>query len=221
LQSIQSGGSPSNCKRKDDVCEDEFRRTGNLGGFFGLWWKPVGELINNGHNYQRLPASGMLSQFLKLSLISSLCLGSPWFTPIPALASLDASEASEQAFVSERKFSNVASVPFGLKGFEGEETIVEYNSCQSHTERLFNISEQTSAAQPKNYGTRAMFALAENCKSCEESYGFLPCSDSLGGNLALIAAYGYFLLLAAQFISNGSELLLEVGENRALHSYEI
>ncbi|KAG0628532.1 hypothetical protein M758_1G033800 [Ceratodon purpureus] len=45
---------------------------------------------------------------------------------------------------------------------------------------------------------------------CEEHYGIMPCSTSLGGNAALLVAYGYMLLQAAQMLSDGSELLLTV-----------
>jgi Ca2+/Na+ antiporter len=38
----------------------------------------------------------------------------------------------------------------------------------------------------------------------------MPCSTSLGGNAALLVIYGFALLKAAQFLSEGSELLLEV-----------
>jgi hypothetical protein len=47
-------------------------------------------------------------------------------------------------------------------------------------------------------------------KECEEHYGIMPCSTSLGGNAALLVAYGFMLLKAAQLLSDGSELLLEV-----------
>lgn len=56
-----------------------------------------------------------------------------------------------------------------------------------------------------------LFQLAESGGVCEETYGFLPCSTSVGGNLFLMLGYGYLLFLAAKFISDGSELLLEVG----------
>lgn len=62
---------------------------------------------------------------------------------------------------------------------------------------------------------------------CEESYGFLPwcvirlvhhairtvfrhSSDSLGGSLSLMFIYGYLLLIGANQLSDGSELLLEI-----------
>lgn len=47
-------------------------------------------------------------------------------------------------------------------------------------------------------------------KECEEHYGIMPCSVSLGGNAALLVIYGYMLLKAAQLLSDGSELLLTV-----------
>ena len=45
---------------------------------------------------------------------------------------------------------------------------------------------------------------------CEEPYGLLPCSLSVGGNVFLMLAYGALLLYAARLISEGSELLPEV-----------
>ncbi|CAK9861780.1 unnamed protein product [Sphagnum jensenii] len=51
---------------------------------------------------------------------------------------------------------------------------------------------------------------SSSAQVCQETYGFLPCSVSVGGNLSLMLAYGFLLFKAAQFISNGSELLLEV-----------
>lgn len=45
---------------------------------------------------------------------------------------------------------------------------------------------------------------------CEEAYGLLPCSKSVGGNIFLLVAYGYLMLQAAQCLSEGSELLLTV-----------
>lgn len=45
---------------------------------------------------------------------------------------------------------------------------------------------------------------------CEEHYGMMPCSVTLGGNAVLLVAYGFMLLKAAQLLSDGSELLLSV-----------
>ncbi|XP_022733179.1 sodium/calcium exchanger NCL-like [Durio zibethinus] len=47
-------------------------------------------------------------------------------------------------------------------------------------------------------------------ESCEQTYGFLPCTTTVFGNLFLIIVYGYLMYLAATYLSNGSELLLEI-----------
>ncbi|KAK4255859.1 hypothetical protein QN277_008798 [Acacia crassicarpa] len=46
--------------------------------------------------------------------------------------------------------------------------------------------------------------------SCEQTYGFLPCTTSIVGNLFLIIVYGFLMYKAATYLSNGSELLLEI-----------
>ena len=46
--------------------------------------------------------------------------------------------------------------------------------------------------------------------TCEETYGFLPCTTTVLGNLFLIIVYGSLMFLAATYLSNGSELLLEI-----------
>jgi Ca2+/Na+ antiporter len=45
---------------------------------------------------------------------------------------------------------------------------------------------------------------------CEQTYGFLPCTETILGNLFLILVYGFFMFKAATFLSSGSELLLEI-----------
>ncbi|XWS52141.1 hypothetical protein CRYUN_Cryun11dG0041900 [Craigia yunnanensis] len=47
-------------------------------------------------------------------------------------------------------------------------------------------------------------------ESCEQTYGFLPCTTTVLGNLFLIIVYGSLMFLAATYLSNGSELLLEI-----------
>ncbi|KAF6177163.1 hypothetical protein GIB67_025500 [Kingdonia uniflora] len=47
-------------------------------------------------------------------------------------------------------------------------------------------------------------------ESCEKTYGFLPCTSTVVGNLFLIIIYGYLMFLAAKYLSTGSELLLEI-----------
>ncbi|PKA51638.1 hypothetical protein AXF42_Ash003005 [Apostasia shenzhenica] len=51
------------------------------------------------------------------------------------------------------------------------------------------------------------FSAAEGC---EQTYGFLPCTTTVVGNLFLVLAYGFLMFKAATFLSAGSELLLEL-----------
>ncbi|KAH7842326.1 hypothetical protein Vadar_004030 [Vaccinium darrowii] len=45
---------------------------------------------------------------------------------------------------------------------------------------------------------------------CEQTYGFLPCSTAVAGNIFLILAYGYLMFQAAKVLSEGCEILLEI-----------
>ncbi|XP_059661461.1 sodium/calcium exchanger NCL-like [Cornus florida] len=47
-------------------------------------------------------------------------------------------------------------------------------------------------------------------ESCDQTYGFLPCTTTVLGNLFLIIVYGYLMFLAATYLYSGSELLLEL-----------
>ncbi|KAL6999583.1 hypothetical protein U1Q18_000742 [Sarracenia purpurea var. burkii] len=46
--------------------------------------------------------------------------------------------------------------------------------------------------------------------SCDQTYGFMPYTTTALGNLFLIIVYGFLMYLAATYLSNGSELLLEI-----------
>ncbi|KAE9456386.1 hypothetical protein C3L33_11712, partial [Rhododendron williamsianum] len=46
--------------------------------------------------------------------------------------------------------------------------------------------------------------------SCDQTYGFLPCTTTVLGNLFLILAYGYLMYLGATYLTSGSEMLLEI-----------
>ncbi|XP_040987373.1 sodium/calcium exchanger NCL-like [Juglans microcarpa x Juglans regia] len=46
--------------------------------------------------------------------------------------------------------------------------------------------------------------------TCEQTYGFLPCTTTVLGNIFLILVYGYLMFLSATYLSHGSELLLEI-----------
>lgn len=47
-------------------------------------------------------------------------------------------------------------------------------------------------------------------ETCEQTYGFMPCTSTALGNLFLILVYGYLMFMAATYLSAGSELLLEI-----------
>uniref|UniRef100_A0ACD5VZ54 Uncharacterized protein n=1 Tax=Avena sativa TaxID=4498 RepID=A0ACD5VZ54_AVESA len=47
-------------------------------------------------------------------------------------------------------------------------------------------------------------------EKCEQSYGFLPCTTTVLGNMFLVLTYGFLMFKAATFLSAGSELLLEI-----------
>ncbi|WVZ72769.1 hypothetical protein U9M48_021178 [Paspalum notatum var. saurae] len=47
-------------------------------------------------------------------------------------------------------------------------------------------------------------------EKCEQSYGFLPCTTTVLGNLFLALVYGFLMFKAATYLSSGSELLLEI-----------
>jgi len=86
------------------------------------------------------------------------------------------------------------------------------------------VEVDPKSAMDTRFGNQ-LFELGESEGTmCEETYGFLPCSNSVGGNLFLMLGYGYLLFTAAKFISDGSELLLEVKtfpSNCAFHSLRV
>ncbi|XP_074319301.1 sodium/calcium exchanger NCL-like [Silene latifolia] len=58
---------------------------------------------------------------------------------------------------------------------------------------------------------KSMLISSENVEEeCEQTYGFLPCTKTWLGNMFLILVYGYLMFMAATYLSNGSELLLEI-----------
>nr|XP_043626785.1 sodium/calcium exchanger NCL-like [Erigeron canadensis] len=60
-------------------------------------------------------------------------------------------------------------------------------------------------------GIKPSLLLASNVvELCEQTYGFLPCTNTVFGNLFLIMVYGYLMFLAATYLSAGSELMLEI-----------
>ncbi|KAF8043412.1 hypothetical protein BT93_A1673 [Corymbia citriodora subsp. variegata] len=59
--------------------------------------------------------------------------------------------------------------------------------------------------QPMMYLSRLI-----SSDDCDQTYGFLPCTTTVWGNVFLILAYGYLMFLAAKLLSNGSEILLQI-----------
>ncbi|GBG82506.1 hypothetical protein CBR_g34883 [Chara braunii] len=72
----------------------------------------------------------------------------------------------------------------------------------------------SSSSGPLTNDTETKTVQQEKLKSeeCEMSYNVLPCSTNVVGNLFLMWAFGTILLTAARFISEGSELLLELAK---------
>ncbi|XP_065862003.1 sodium/calcium exchanger NCL [Euphorbia lathyris] len=58
--------------------------------------------------------------------------------------------------------------------------------------------------------TPSYIQLSAEAESCEQTYGFLPCTSTALGNTFLILVYGYLMFTAATYLSAGSELLLEI-----------
>ncbi|KAL6134125.1 hypothetical protein ACLB2K_066358 [Fragaria x ananassa] len=53
---------------------------------------------------------------------------------------------------------------------------------------------------------RSLFA----SDGCDETYGFLPCTSTVLGNIFLIIVYGYVMFVTAKLLSAGSEILLQI-----------
>ncbi|XP_062189983.1 sodium/calcium exchanger NCL1-like [Phragmites australis] len=56
----------------------------------------------------------------------------------------------------------------------------------------------------------SVIRLSSAADKCEQSYGFLPCTTTVLGNLFLVLTYGFLMYKAATYLSAGSELLLEI-----------
>lgn len=71
-------------------------------------------------------------------------------------------------------------------------------------------SDLISDGVPNDNRIQPLIRLYRGSEVCEETYGFLPCTNTALGNLFLILGYGYLMFLAATYLSSGSELLLEI-----------
>ncbi|XP_022976461.1 sodium/calcium exchanger NCL-like [Cucurbita maxima] len=89
---------------------------------------------------------------------------------------------------------------------------------QSHSSRFASISSSSDLVsdgvnelqEPSYLRLNTLSSNSAPEESCEQSYGFLPCTTSVLGNMFLIIVYGYLMFLAAKYLSAGSELLLEI-----------
>lgn len=45
---------------------------------------------------------------------------------------------------------------------------------------------------------------------CEQMYGFLPCSESMGGHLFLIVVYEFLLFHAESYVASGGERIFKI-----------
>ncbi|KDP36271.1 hypothetical protein JCGZ_09836 [Jatropha curcas] len=80
--------------------------------------------------------------------------------------------------------------------------------------RPFSSSDLISDGVHDNNGVTSPYIflnpLSFKAESCEQTYGFLPCTTTAFGNLFLIIVYGYLMYLSATYLSAGSELLLAI-----------
>ncbi|BBN06185.1 hypothetical protein MPTK1_3g19130 [Marchantia polymorpha subsp. ruderalis] len=180
---------------------EEFR--GRLGGVFD------GGVFDGRGYWSELQQKERLPQLFHVFLLFSLSLANPWMESASAIVSEEWVGELQASAISQPYESN--KVGSSLHNHYMADT----RAASGWLSQVEDIPGKTFSLhidenRPLKFQSKEMFQVAEASKVCEETYGFLPCSDSVGGNLALIVAYGYLLLIAAQLISKGSELLLEV-----------
>jgi hypothetical protein len=80
--------------------------------------------------------------------------------------------------------------------------------------KIESVLEQRRDAQPWQVWAGPFagkhWGIGDGGGRCEESYGVVPCSKSLGGNVLLLVAFGFVLYKSAMLMSDGSDLLLTV-----------
>lgn len=90
-------------------------------------------------------------------------------------------------------------------------TLDSSSSSSSSSAHLAKLQLDTFTTRvTSNASTNSGNSSSSSSSSCEGTYGFLPCTNTVVGNLFLLAAYGYLLFRAAGMLSEGSELLLTV-----------
>ena len=82
------------------------------------------------------------------------------------------------------------------------------------THRPLSSSSLSSPSDLISYGVHDRYfvldGLSAESSTCDQTYGFLPCTTTVIGNIFLIAVYGYLLFMSASYLSRGSELLLQI-----------
>ncbi|KAL9998084.1 putative calcium/proton exchanger [Helianthus debilis subsp. tardiflorus] len=72
------------------------------------------------------------------------------------------------------------------------------------------VSEVSDGFRYGHEGILTLSSSTNELELCDQTYGFMPCTTSVLGNLFLISVYGYLMFLAATYLSAGSELMLEI-----------
>ncbi|KAG9446138.1 hypothetical protein H6P81_012266 [Aristolochia fimbriata] len=93
---------------------------------------------------------------------------------------------------------------FVLAGIAQSRLVADPNTSDLVSSGVRDVRERPSESRLRRQ------RLGDAAEGCEQTYGFLPCTDSVLGNLFLALAYGYLMFLAATYLSTGSELLLEI-----------
>ncbi|KAJ3679700.1 hypothetical protein LUZ60_017711 [Juncus effusus] len=81
----------------------------------------------------------------------------------------------------------------------------------SQTSQGHRISDLLTSDE-RSYGRESETAmlLLPGGSTCERTYGFLPCSSSIVGNIFLAIVYGFFMFTSATWLSTGCEMLLQI-----------
>ncbi|KAK9078214.1 hypothetical protein SSX86_002271 [Deinandra increscens subsp. villosa] len=100
-----------------------------------------------------------------------------------------------------RNFLILLTISVSLTVATAGRLIATTNDGVHHTyEGILRLNPSISFSQSTN----------ESILSCEQTYGFMPCTTTAPGNLFLILVYGYLMFLSATYLSAGSELMLEI-----------
>ncbi|XWS12559.1 hypothetical protein CRYUN_Cryun37aG0100100 [Craigia yunnanensis] len=84
---------------------------------------------------------------------------------------------------------------------------INYGSSRSIKEKSSLISD---GMDQTNKSSLLELGLPTTTVTCEPTYGFLPCTTMLWGQLFLLVVYEYLLSLSEQFISSGSNLFFQM-----------